>query len=167
MSPVPTKRIGSFLFLIAMHLFFLSGSQGWAMKPQGPLSLGLSAVSDPKAPGVIEVSFTVTPRLDSPEVEIYLELPDDLPLVEGSEYRVGPARKGEPIILLIRVGPVIGKQEIIGRAVLRYPEIKEEREGSIWSQSGSILISPESAQKPIPRIRVNRTGRAVLEIPVR
>ena len=166
MSPAATKRIGSFLFLFAMHLFFLNGSQGWAMKPQGPLFLGLSAASIPEAPGVIEVTFTVTPRLDSPKIEIYLELPEDLPLVEGSEYRVGPARKGEPIIISIRVGPVLGKQEIVGRAVLRHPEIKEGGEGSIWSQSGSILISPEPVQKPNSRVRVNRTGRAVLEMPV-
>ncbi len=157
------------LFILAILLAILSLSlmnvgQSLAGKPRGPLDLAMSTDVSPVPGAMVGVTFTVTSRMDAAQLAVSVELPEGLPHLDGPLQWTGPAAKDQPIALTFQVGP-LGTQsyEVIGRATVSLPS------GSTWTQSVSILLEPvkhEKPNKPLPRLRRDRQGQSIIEVPV-
>jgi hypothetical protein len=155
------RLTGIFVFLLAG----LVGTNVPAVKPQGPLSLGLVAQPVSGEAGLIEIRFTVVPRRDVPRLVVRLELPDDLPLVAGPLSWEGPAVGLEPVVLTVRVGPLGEGREVVGRATLYIPRESGPDGTYAWSQSGSIMLEEAPVREPQIRSRRDHRGYTILEVP--
>ena len=151
-----------FLILLAFLTFQpFSSTDGLAEKPQGPLFLAFNTDSSPAIGAVTDVSFTVTSRMDSPELTITLDLPENLPYLSGELEWTGPVSKNQPVTLPLRVGPLLERRsyEVIGTATVRLPD------GSTWTQAASVILMPDKGKKFQPRLRKGRQGEVIREIP--
>jgi hypothetical protein len=156
-------KVPVFLILLPFLTFQpISSTDGLAEKPQGPLFLAFSTDSSPAIGAVTEVSFTVTSRMDTPELTIRLDLPEDLPYLSGELVWTGPVSKNQPVTLPLRVGPLLERRsyEVIGLATIRL------QSGSAWTQAASIILQPEAQEKPQSQLKHERQGQTILEIPV-
>lgn len=150
--------------LVILNLLFMNAGQSHAGKPRGPLDLAMSTDATPVPGAVVGVTFTVTPRVDAPQLDVSVELPEGLPHADAPLHWTGPAAKDQPIALTFQVGP-LGTQsyEVIGRATVSLPN------GSVWTQAASILLETvkhEKPNKPLPRLRQDPQGQSIIEIPV-
>ncbi len=147
--------------LIPLILQSFNPHDSTAEKPQGPLSLAFNTDFSTAIDAVTDVSFTVTSRVDTPELVIGLELPEGLPHLSGELDWTGAVSKNQPVILLIGVGPLLEGQsyEVIGRATVRLPN------GSTWTQAASIILEPKKQEKSLPHLRKRRQGEIIREIP--
>ena len=155
------------IFILAVLSFLvINAGQSLAGKPRGPLDLVMStdALSAPRA--VVGVTFTVTSRTDASQLTLSVELPEGLSHAGGPLHWTGAATKDQPVSLMIHIGPLAAPSyEIIGRATVTLPN------GSTWTQATSIVLEPSASppgmEKPQPRIKQDREGRSIIEIPVR
>ena len=154
--------INKVLLLLTFLTFQLFNSaNGWAEKPRGPLELTFSVDPSPAIGALVRMTLTVTARVDAPELVISIELPNDLPHLDGELRWVGSAVKDQPASLVFQVGPLSDRSyEIVGRATVTLPN------GSTWSQATSIVLEPVMQEKPLPRLKHGRRGQAIQEIPV-
>jgi hypothetical protein len=152
-----------FFLILLVFLTFqpFNSTDGLAEKPKGPLFLAFNTDSSTDIGAVTDVSFTVTSRMDSPELTIILELPEDLPYLSGELTWTGPVSKNQPVTLPLRVGSLLERRsyEVIGTATVRLPD------GSAWTQAASVILMPGKVKKFSPRLRKGRQGEVIREIP--
>ncbi|MEK6684352.1 MAG: hypothetical protein AABY46_06810 [Nitrospirota bacterium] len=155
------------IFILAIvSLSLINAGQSLAGKPRGPLDLAMTTDASPAPGGVVDVTLTVTSRTDASQLTVSVELPEGLAHADGLLHWTGAAAKDQPVSLMIHVGPLADPSyEIIGRATVTLPN------GSTWTQATSIVLEPSSRppgmEKPRPRIKMDREGKSIIEIPVR
>ena len=151
----------SLIILAVLFPAFAAAAESRAGKPLGPLLLVLSAEAPILADSIIPVTLSVTPLTDGPHLKISIELPESLAHYGGSLNWSGSAQKDQAILLEFQVGPV-GNQsfEIFGRANVTLPN------GVTWAQATSLVLETQGPEKPAPRIKQDRQGSSLIEIPV-
>ena len=149
------------LVLMILTISSLSVVEGLAEKPRGPLELTFSVDPSPAIGALVRMTLAVTARVDAPELVISIELPNDLPHLDGELRWAGSAVKDQPASVVFQVGPLSDRSyEIVGRATVTLPN------GSTWSQATSIVLEPVMQEKPLPPLKHGRRGQAIQEIPV-
>ena len=158
------KGLKFLLVFMILIVSSLSVVGGLAEKPRGPVELSFSAGSTPSVGAVHRMTLTITARVEASEVNVSIELPEGLPHVEGELEWSGKAAKDQPLSLEFVVGPLQDRSyQIVGRATAKL------RSGATWTQAISTVLDPGAhppeAEKPSPRLKRNRQGQSILEIP--
>jgi len=135
-------------------------------KPSGPLKLVWTAAPVESAPELIDLTLTVTSRRDAAEITLSIELPDSVMLAEGSPTWTGPAGKGEPVSVQVRVRKPDRRAEIVGRASADFSGIPNPARRSVWTQASSLLLGGPEAEKPRSETRRSRDGQVIRGIPL-
>ncbi|MBI3358608.1 MAG: hypothetical protein HY037_03335 [Nitrospirae bacterium] len=132
------------LFIVAIVLFLLAGSEAFATKPRPPLALSLTNRDLPD--GQIELTLEATAFVTAEKVELVIDLPPSVALVSGEVRWDGTIAVGEKkaIKVFIRTVSTIPAR-VIGAASVYFPQ-----GGSVKQQETVLLNPPQEKALPIP-----------------
>jgi hypothetical protein len=141
-------------------------SPAGAEKPKPPLNLKLTVDTEVTVGDAVQMTLSVVPRHDSGRLEISVELPEGIAHVSGPLAWTGPAVKDRAVSIQFEVRlPEAGSYTVRGRGSITLSN------GSTWTQPISARLDPTTtpvrSEKPASRLRRDRDGRTVIEIPAR
>jgi hypothetical protein len=131
-----------------------------AFKADPPLDIEIVFVADPDAAKPGRLTIAVTPRIDLPDVEIAVRLPDGAETAEGSPFWRGRIGRGQRHLHDLAVRTPAGRRcelEAVARADLGG--------GTVVSRSATLVLreGPAKPQSPGGTLRTNSRGETLYD----
>lgn len=130
----------------------------WAIKPRPPLQLSLQQV--PLSGGQSQLMMIARANVDISHVDLSLELPLGLSLVEGEEAWEGPLKKGETKqIEFIVQSPNKAPHQVTGKAVI------ELTAGEKFVEKATLTLNEAKSDSPrrAPFVKRKEGGETILQ----
>lgn len=130
----------------------------WAIKPRPPLQLSLQQV--PLSGGQSQLMMIARANVDISHVDLSLELPLGLSLVEGEEEWEGPLKKGETKqIEFIVQSPNKAPHQVTGKAVI------ELTAGEKFVEKATLTLNEVKSDSPrrAPFVKRKEGGETILQ----
>ncbi|MDC4205936.1 MAG: hypothetical protein MPW17_05225 [Candidatus Manganitrophus sp.] len=147
------------LWIFAAFLFVTAITPpAWAIKPRPPLQLSLQQI--PLSGGQSQLMMIARANIDISHVDLSLELPLGLSLVEGEEEWEGPLKKGETKqIELIVQSPNKAPHQVTGKAVI------ELTAGEKFVEKATLTLNEAKSDSPrrAPSVKRKEGGETILQ----
>lgn len=130
----------------------------WAIKPRPPLQLSLQQV--PLSGGQSQLMMIARANVDISHVDLSIELPLGLSLVEGEEEWEGPLKKGETKqIEFIVQSPNKAPHQVTGKAVI------ELTAGEKFVEKATLTLNEVKSDSPrrAPFVKRKEGGETILQ----